>query len=313
MSRSCNVLFLLFVLGSATGVPAPSAAADVEGPLSQEPVTPVRAAAPADPRIIALGQSLFDDPGLSGDGKRACSSCHDIQTNGADGERLDTTPSGGLVSYRTITVFNAALSYRLDWEGNAQTLEDAAAISLTDPQLMDSSFPRAVRVITGDPSLDRQFKAIYQRDPDRASLLDAIATFERSLVTPGSRFDLWLEGNDKALSPAEKEGYQLFKSFGCVSCHQGVNLGGNLFEPSGVFHPVGSSHGHLLRVPSLRNIAVMAPYFHDGSAPTLDKAVAEMGYAQLDRHLADDQVKAISAFLRTLTGRYMGKPLTPAP
>ncbi len=143
-------------------------------------------------------------------------------------------------------------------------------------------------------------------------MLDAIATYERTLVTPGSRFDRWLGGDEAALSVEEQSGYQLFKSIGCVSCHQGMNIGGNLFERHGIFHPLASPEPEILRVPSLRNVATTPPYFHDGSTPTLDEAVRKMGAAQLDRILSDEQVEAIVAFLNTLTGTYSGAFVTPA-
>jgi cytochrome c peroxidase len=132
-------------------------------------------------------------------------------------------------------------------------------------------------------------------------------------LTPGSRFDRWLGGEAAALSPEEQKGYQLFKSIGCVSCHQGVNVGGNLFERHGIFHPLASPKPEILRVPSLRNVAVTPPYFHDGGAPTLDEAVRKMAEAQLDQTLSDQQIKVIVAFLNTLTGTYRGAPLTAAP
>ena len=310
---SAYALTVMLVVAGAARAQLPGVLSGADAAADQEPITPVPAPPPSDPRIVTLGAFLFDDRHLSSDGTRACSSCHDTQTNGADGNRLDTTPAGGLATFHTITVFNAALSYRMNWEGNVQNLEDAAAMSLADPQLMASSVRKAVQAANTDQAISSRFKTIYGHGADPADLLDAIATYERSLVTPGSRFDLWLGGDKGALSTEEQLGYQLFKSFGCVSCHQGVDLGGNLFERSGIFHPIGWAPAQLLLVPSLRNVAVMAPYFHNGSARTLDKAVAEMGYAQLDRHLSDDQVKAVSAFLTTLTGRYNGRELTPAP
>jgi cytochrome c peroxidase len=236
-----------------------------------------------------------------------------VNANGADRKGLDSDPAGKPVRFNTTTVFNSALSFRQNWKGNARTVEEAAEMSLADPQLMASSIARAVNAVKVDRRLLTQFKTIYGHEPDRSSLLDAIATYERSLVTPDSRFDLWLRGNKAALSAQEIQGYQLFSSFGCVSCHQGVNVGGNLFERSGIFHPLGSSEVLMLRVPSLRNVAVTAPYFHDGSTNSLNKAVIEMGYAQLDRRLSDDQVQAVAAFLTSLTGRYQGRLLTAPP
>ena len=137
-------------------------------------------------------------------------------------------------------------------------------------------------------------------------------TFERSLLTPGSRFDRWLGGDDSALSDGEREGYGLFKSLGCSSCHQGVNVGGNLFERQGVFHRLVPGKPEVVRVPSLRNVATTPPYFHDGSAATLEDAVRKMAVAQLDRNLTDEQVASLVTFLKTLTGNYRGSPVTGA-
>jgi cytochrome c peroxidase len=161
--------------------------------------------------------------------------------------------------------------------------------------------------------MGREFTDVYGSGPDAANIVDAIASFERSLVTPGSRFDLWLAGDAAALSEGELDGYRLFKSLGCVSCHQGVNIGGNLFERHGIFHPLASQKPEILRVPSLRNVATTPPYFHDGSAPTLDDAVRRMGLAQLNTTLTDQQVKAIVAYLQTLTGKYRGVPVGASP
>jgi cytochrome c peroxidase len=177
---------------------------------------------------------------------------------------------------------------------------------------MRSSADEVVSKLRADPEAVRQFRDAYGREPDVAALLDAIATYERSLVTPGSRFDRWLAGESGAITPEELSGYQLFKSLGCISCHQGVNVGGNLFQRHGIFHPIGSAEPALMRVPSLRNVATTPPYFHDGSAGTLSEAVKTMGKAQLDRALTDLQVAAIVTFLNTLTGTYRGQVVAPA-
>ena len=126
---------------------------------------------------------------------------------------------------------------------------------------------------------------------------------------PGSRFDRWLRGDANALTAEELDGYRLFKSLGCIACHQGVNVGGNLYQRHGIFHPLGRPDPAILRVPSLRNVATTPPYFHDGSAPTLDIAVRQMGFAQLNSTLTDPQVQSVVAFLRTLTGLHDGKPV----
>jgi cytochrome c peroxidase len=210
-------------------------------------------------------------------------------------------------------VFNAALSLRLNWEGNLRSLELEVEQGLSNPAIMASSVEEILGKLWADPDEVRQFRDAYGHGPDRDSLLDAIAAFERSLVTPGSRFDRWLAGDASAITPEELSGYRLFKSLGCVSCHQGVNVGGNLFQRHGIFHPLGSPTPELVRVPSLRNVATTAPYFHDGSVATLAEAVKAMGFAQLDRVLTGEQVAAIVAFLNALTGTYAGTPVTPGP
>jgi cytochrome c peroxidase len=153
----------------------------------------------------------------------------------------------------------------------------------------------------------------YGRNPDQPSLVEALAIYERSLVTPDSRFDRCLKGDKAALSAKELDGYALFKSFGCVSCHQGVNVGANLFQRHGIFHPLASPEPKVLRVPSLRNVATTPPYFHDGSAPTLSEAVRRMAKAQLDQSLSEQEIDAIVAFLNSLTGNYRGAPVKAAP
>ena len=281
----------------------------------QEPITPIPPPPVQDPRQVALGDRLFHDTRLSHDNTRSCNSCHDTSTNGAsaiNGASGSPNPTLGAAALNIPTVFNAALSFRLNWEGDLRTLESQVEEALPNPGRMGSSLNEAVNKLRADPELSRQFREAYGREMDGPAILGAIATYERTLLTPGSRFDRWLKGDPSAITPEEFAGYQLFKSLGCVSCHQGVNVGGNMYQRHGVFHPLASPKPEIVRVPSLRNVAVTPPYFHDGSAATLPKAVKEMGYAQLDRTLTDDQTEAIVAFLNTLTGTYLGKPVTPA-
>lgn len=304
------LLALLLLIGEVAAQPVDSEALESELPGDQEPITPVPPPPIGDPLKLALGKRLFEDPRLSRDGTRACSSCHDLDTNGATANRRDQALDGTELPLNTTTVFNAALSFRLNWEGKFRDFETHTEASLASAK-MGTSVDEVVERLRADPTLARQFGEAYGHGPDRASLLDAIATYERSLVTPGSRFDRWL-GGAAALSTEERYGYRLFKSFGCISCHQGVNVGGNLLERHGIFQPLASREPEILRVPSLRNVATTAPYFHDGSAPTLGDAVRRMGAAQLDRKLSDEQVEAIVSFLQTLTGTYRGVPVTAA-
>jgi cytochrome c peroxidase len=307
-----SCLTLVFVL-TAMGAEVPEAPRyNLTGLTEHEPITPVPAPPAAEPLKLALGEHLFADPRLSADGSRACISCHDIHTNGATTSRLDKAIDGSELPLNTPTIFNAALSFRLNWEGNLRTLEAQAESVLKNQQTMARSIDDALRKMQADPRMRQQFEEAYGHAPDRASLLDAIVTYERSLVTPGGRFDRWLGGDAAALSAVEQDGYRLFKSLGCISCHQGVNVGGNLFERQGIFHPLASPPPEIVRVPSLRNVATTPPYFHDGSASTLDEAVRRMGDAQLDQILSDQQIKAIVAFLDTLTGTYRGAPVVAA-
>jgi cytochrome c peroxidase len=275
-----------------------------------EPITPIPPPPDADPVKLALGERLFGDTRLSADGNLACSSCHDIKTNGAG--NVWTEAGSRKKSFDALTVFNASLSFRLGWQGNSRSLAEHVEASLANPNNMNTNAEAVVRRLRKDPGMVSQFLAAYGREPDRDAFLDALVSFEQSLLTPGARFDRWLSGDASALTPDELEGYRTFKLLGCSACHQGVNVGGNLFERQGVFRPLVATPPRIVRVPSLRNVAATAPYFHDGSAPTLEDAVRRMGTAQLNRTLSDQQVASLVLFLRTLTGNYRGVPVTGA-
>ena len=304
-----RIACLLLVLCLNLAWPAAAQSPTLQAGARQEPITPIPTALAPDPQRLLLGERLFNDRRLSHGDTHSCASCHDVATNGATAKAHDTA-DGQPMALNTPTVFNVSLNFRLNWEGNIRSLEQGAEHTLR--KTMASSVEEAVGKLRADPEAVRQFRDAYGREPDAASVLDAIATYERSLVTPGSRFDRWLSGEADAITALELSGYQAFKSLGCISCHQGVNVGGNLFQRHGVFHPLGSPEPVLLRVPGLRNVATTAPYFHDGSARTLPEAVKMMGIAQLDRALTESQIAAIVAFLNTLTGTYGGHLVRPA-
>jgi cytochrome c peroxidase len=215
---------------------------------------------------------------------------------------------------------------RLNWKGNFRTLEEQNESVLRNTRIMNANWDELLSKLRNDSDYLKDFSVIYGRSPARAHVLDALATFERSLVTPNSRFDRRLRGERGAISPEEEQGYQLFKSYGCVACHQGANFGGNLSQPFGIFDDpfnprgaagagpdriaaTGAEGGQLYRVPSLRNVAVTAPYFHNGYTSSLAEAVEIMGRSQLGRELSRDDVQLIVQFLNTLTGEYEGRPL----
>ena len=315
--RRCAITICALIFGSLQLSPAPSRSSDQllesTSTTAKEPITPIPEAVTADPLKVRLGERLFGDTRLSHDNSRSCSSCHDLGANGAGRSSHDIGLDGSELPLNTLTIFNAALNFRFSWEGKFRTLESDALASLESPRIMGSSSSEVLEKLKADPAVRREFAAAYGRGPDIANVLDAIATFERTLVTPGSRFDQWLTGDANALSEHELNGYRLFKSMGCVSCHQGVNIGGNLFQRHGIFRPLAAPLPEILRVPSLRNVATTPPYFHDGSAPTLDDAVRKMAAAQLNSTLTDQQVSAIVAYLQTLTGQYRGVPVGAAP
>lgn len=278
-----------------------------------DPITPIPKAPITDRFKVELGRRLFEDPRLSKDNSRSCLSCHDLKNNGATNAAHDPGLDGENLQLNTPTVFNSALNYRLGWEGRFRTLNEQAKASIESKAMMGAQIETVIKRLDSDPEMIRQFSLIYGHRPDAPSLLDAIATFESSLVTPDSRFDRWLNGDQTALTAEEKQGYSLFRSLGCAACHQGVSVGGNLLERHGIFHPLASPKPEILRVPSLRNIATTAPYFHDGSAKTLPDAVKRMGMAQLNSDLTDKEVDSIVSYLNTLTGYYNGRKVGVSP
>jgi cytochrome c peroxidase len=312
MHRAIAAIALLALLSAGAVIAQPSSEAPPETPPAGEPITPIPQPPAADPLKLALGEALFQDVRLSHDNSRSCASCHDVASNGADADQRAKAADGSDRLLNSISIFNSTLSFRLGWDGRYRSFEEQAAASINDKAVMASSTDEILAKLDADEKLTAAFVKAYAHRPDPSSLIDALSLYERSLVTPDSRFDRWLEGDAAALTGQERNGYRLFKSLGCISCHQGVNIGGNLFERHGIFHPLASPKPEILRVPSLRNVATTPPYFHDGSAPTLTDAVRKMGFAQLDQALTDNEVEDIVAFLGTLTGTYRGSAVRPA-
>jgi cytochrome c peroxidase len=292
-----------------------------------EPVTPVKPVEHIEIQKVQLGRKLFHDPRLSQGNAVACSTCHELQSGGDDGRARSLGSDGQPLDFNTPTVFNVSGNSRLNWEGNFRTLEGQNESVLLNVRIMNTTWDELLTKLRNDSDYLKGFSAVYGSSPARPHVLDALATFERSLVTPNSRFDRRLRGELGAISPEEEQGYQLFKSYGCVACHQGTNVGGNLSQPFGIFddpfRPRGEvrigqdrvaptsaeGDGQLYRVPSLRNVAVTAPYFHNGYTASLAEAVEIMGRSQLGRELSTDDVRLIVQFLNTLTGEYEGRPL----
>jgi len=315
---------LPFVLSSSLGLfVAGSARAQVD-----EPIKPIVPDARLDAKKVALGDKLFHDKRLSKDNTMSCASCHNLERGGVDGTPSSIGVGGVKGPINAPTVFNSSLNFRQFWDGRAATLEEQAAGPVHNPKEMGSNWAQVLSKLTQDSALVDQFKQSYPDGLQAKNIQDAIATFERSLTTPNSRFDRHLKGEKNALSTDELRGYQLFKSYGCVACHQGVNAGGNMFQTFGVMGDYFAKRGgvtaadlgrynvtkdeadkHMFKVPSLRNVALTAPYFHDGSAKTLADAVDVMFKYQLGRPASAQDKELIVKFLHTLTGEYKGKPL----
>jgi len=317
---------------------AESRAADAAAPNSQtnhvlavkarEPIKPIPQAIQLDNRKVKLGEKLFHDPSLSRDGTVSCASCHNLQTGGTD--RL--THSVGIKKaegpINAPTVFNSAFHFKQFWDGRAESLEDQVDGPAQAEKEMGSTWNDIIAKLQRSPAYVATFGQIYPDGIQPANIRNAIAEFERSLITPNSRFDRYLRGDNSALTDDEREGYRKFKLYGCITCHQGVNVGGNMFQPFGLMGDYFADRGNItksdlgrynvtgkeedkfvFKVPSLRNVALTAPYFHDGSAKTLEAAVTTMAQYQLGRELPTEDRDQIVKFLKSLTGEYNGKPL----
>lgn len=288
---------------------------------AEDPFEPVPQELDLDPQRVELGRLLFAEPLLSRSGDRACVDCHDLEEGGiVPGETRSNHPINPTGPYNVPTVFNIAFNFRYSWQGNFTTLEEhlTGGFMMAESVMNAGSWTELIERIR--PTYQQRFvEAGYAEGPTERAVREAIAAYERSLITPNSRFDQHLRGEIE-LARHEREGYELFKSIGCVACHQGINVGGNLFQRYGVMEdPYGGRElgprdfgrmsvtgrdedAYVFRVPSLRNVELTPPYFHDGSAATLEQAVGHMGRVQLGYSLTDDEVAKIAAFLRTLTG-----------
>jgi cytochrome c peroxidase len=264
-----------------------------------------------DGRKISLGHDLFFDRRLSGSMRLNCASCHDLARNGSSPTSLDQGDLGQPLRFNTPTIFNSLYNFRLGWEGRTRNLRNMAFWTLNTPHLMNSKGLWTQR-LADDRRLVARFRDSYGSGPSEAAISDALGRFMETLVTPNAPFDRWLLDDKAALTPQQVRGYARFKALGCASCHQGVNIGGNMFQRRGIFHPLGSPSPRYLRVPSLRNVSVTAPYFHDGSVQSLPMAIQQMARAQLDLTIGARDLRDISAFLDSLTGTYKGRRLRPA-
>ena len=296
-----------------------------------EPVRPIDKYIEVDPAKVALGFALFHDPRLSVDNTVSCATCHALETAGVDNHQYSHGVNDQLGGVNAPTVYNAVYNFVQFWDGRATTLAaQAAGPPLNPVEMASPSFDDIIAKLQADKDFSKAFKAVYPDGLTEANITDAIEEFERTLITPNSRFDKWLLGDDSALTADELEGYELFKQYDCATCHVGQNLGGQSYELMGLRKHYFADRGleltvedngrfketqaerdrHRFKVPGLRNVEHTWPYYHDGTRETLEEAVRDMGIYQSGVELTSDEVDKITAFLKTLTGEYQGKLLT---
>jgi len=282
-----------------------------------EPIQPIEPAKEINQARAELGKMLFFDPRLSRSGFISCNSCHNLSMGGSDNLKTSVGDHWQQGPINSPTVLNSSMNLAQFWDGRAADLKEQAGGPIANPGEMAFSHTLAVDVLTSIPAYVRDFRLTFGSegvDIDRVT--EAIAEFEKTLVTPNSHFDLWLLGDASALTQQELAGYELFKSSGCVACHNGPAAGGNSFQKMGLVEPYqtrNEAQGRAavtgqdadrfkFKVPTLRNVELTYPYFHDGEAATLSDAVEVMGRLQLGRVFDEAENASIVAFLKTLTG-----------
>ena len=298
--------------------------------MANEPIVPLPQTINLNTEKVALGEKLFHDKRLSKGNQVSCASCHDLAQGGVDPRHQARSMGvgGQLGTINSPTVFNSGFSFRQFWDGRAANLEEQIDGPITNPVEMGNTWANVISTLKKDPIYIKAFKKLYPNGIQQQNIQQAIAEFERSLITPNAPIDLYLRGDENALTDNEKKGYVLFKSYGCIACHQGRNIGGNMYQLFGVLNNYFEKRGnltkadfgrfnvtqkpedkHVFKVPSLRNIALTAPYLHDGSAKELEDIVAIMAKFQLGRRMPTADRDLIVLFLKTLTGTYQGQSL----
>lgn len=282
-----------------------------------EPVDPIEPVEVKNPALVELGKMLFFEPRLSRSGFISCNSCHNLATGGVDNLQTSVGDRWQKGPINSPTVLNSFGQIAQFWDGRAKTLAEQAAGPIANPLEMASTHEMAVKVIASIPGYAPYFeKAFGDAKVDIKRITDAMAEFERTLVTPNARFDKWLKGDKKAITAQELNGYNLFKSSGCTICHNGAQLGGQSFQKMGVVRPYETTNTAegvkaisgrdqdrmTFKVPMLRNVELTYPYFHDGAVWSLEESVSIMGDLQLGKRYTEQEIKDITAFLKTLTG-----------
>jgi cytochrome c peroxidase len=282
--------------------------------IAAKPITPLPTKIEYDRRKAQLGKKLFLDTNLSKDGTIACATCHNFK-NGADFRAKSPGVFNSPGRINAPTVFNSVFNFRQMWNGRVKNLKEQVLLPFRSPKEMAMSNRDILNYLKSNKEYRKAFISIYNKEPNIENFTDAIAEFEKALITPNSPFDRYLR-REHNLTPEELEGYMLFKRIGCITCHNGVNIGGNSYQKFGLikeYKKMENTHDlysitsdpqdrYVFKVPSLRNIILTAPYLHTGEAETLKDAIKIMSEYNLGFRLEDDEVKKIETFLKTLTG-----------
>ncbi len=289
-------------------------------PIPEQP--PGTEAGPLAPAKVELGKMLYFDPRLSESHAISCNSCHNMGLAGVDVSETSIGHRWQLGPRNAPTVLNARFNTAQFWDGRAKDLEEQAGGPLVNSIEMGTTETHVVEQLSGIPGYAEPFAAAFPDDREPisfANVANAIAAFEDTLITPNAPFDRYLRGEENALDAQQEKGLELFMARGCAGCHNGINVGGGQYAPFGVVEKPGAeflppddkgrldvtqtpSDEYVFKVPTLRNIALTAPYFHSGKSWDLNQAVAVMGVSQLGSELAPDEVDEITAFLHALTG-----------
>jgi len=285
--------------------------------MANEPISPIPTSVVVNAQKVVLGKKLFFDTALSKNDTISCGSCHILEDGGDDNLQFSFGINGQKGSRNAPTVYNAVFNFRQFWDGRAKDLQDQAISPIENPIEMGFTFQALIAKLK-KTHYKKEFQTIYKDGITKENITNAIAEYEKTLITPNAPFDKYLKGNKKSLSKDAIQGYELFKNKGCITCHQGVNIGGNMYNKFGIFHDVnGKDFGrydvthrekdkYYFKVPSLRNVALTAPYFHDGRTQSLHEAVLLMSEYQLGRHITSEEINKIVVFLNSLTGDLRG-------
>lgn len=307
MKTKISIILLLFIgICSASGIVSAS-----------EPIQPIAPVKEINLAQVELGKKLYFDPRLSKSGFISCNSCHNLSMGGTDNLKTSIGHHWQQGPINSPTVLNSSMNVAQFWDGRAADLKEQAGGPIANPGEMAFSHTLAINVLESIPGYVIDFKQVFGTEKiDIDQVTTAIAEFEKTLVTPNSRFDRWLLGDKDAITAQELAGYNLFKSSGCIACHNGAAVGGASFQKMGLVEPYKTKSGaqgragvtgkdadrFMFKVPTLRNVEKTYPYFHDGEAETLTKAVDIMGQVQLGKKFTRDENASIVAFLKTLTG-----------